>query len=94
MTTQRRTQSTDGDSGLPQDIDALLEKQIKAEQTRKAYQQRPDVMEKRKEYQAKQNDQRKIARAAMKADFETLTGMGYSREQAEAMVEKAKALGA
>ncbi len=94
MTTPRRTQATDGDSGLPQDIDALLEKQIKAEQTRKAYQQRPDVMEKRKEYQSKQNDQRKIARFAMKGDSSSLVGLGYSEDQATAMIEKAKALGA
>jgi len=94
MTTPRRAQSTDGDSGLPTDIDALLEKQIKAEQTRKAYQQRPDVMEKRKEYQSKQNDQRKIARFAMKADSAGLEALGYTSEQAEAMIEKAKSLGA
>ena len=47
--TTRREQGNSGDSGLPADIDALLSSQIKAEQTRKEYQQRPDVVEKRKE---------------------------------------------
>lgn len=92
MTTQRRPQSNDGDSGLPSDIDALLEKQIKAEKTRKEYQQRPEVQEKRKEYQTKQNDAKKIARAAMKGDTAFLVTAGFSSDQADAMVERAKQL--
>lgn len=93
--TTRRAQDTgenEGSSGLPADIDALLEKQIKAEQTRKAYQQRPDVQEKRKEYQSKQNDQRKIARAAMKGDTAALSAMGYDEATATGLIERAKQL--
>jgi len=89
--TTRRSQET-GDSGLPADIDALLEKQIKAEQTRKAYQQRPDVQEKRKDYQSKQNEQRKIARAAMKGDMVALAAMGYDEATAQGLVDRAKQL--
>ena len=92
--TTRRSQDTgeEGSGGLPADIDALLEKQIKAEQTRKAYQQRPDVQEKRKEYQSKQNEQRKIARAAMKGDTAALSAMGYDDATAAGLIERAKQL--
>ena len=94
MTTQRRGQANEGDGGLPTDIDSLLEKQIKQEKTRKEYQQRPDVMEKRKEYQSKQNDQRKIARFAMKGDSAGLESLGYTSEQAATMINRAKELSA
>ncbi len=92
MTTQRRGQANEGDGGLPTDIDSLLEKQIKQEKTRKEYQQRPDVMAKRKDYQSKQNDQRKIARFAMKGDTAGLEALGYTSEQAGVMINRAKEL--
>jgi len=90
--TTRRGQSNDGGTELPSNIDAILEKRIKEEQTRKAYQQRPDVMEKRKAYQQKQTDERKIARAAMNGDVSGLVAMGFTDEQAASAVAKAASL--
>lgn len=90
--TTRREQGNSGDTGLPADIDALLSSQIKAEQTRKEYQQRPDVVEKRKEYQKQQTDKRKVARAAMKGDSSILLGMGYDQATVDTMIQRAKDL--
>jgi len=88
MSSQRR-QNVPSNGQLPEDIDSLLERQIKNEMSRKEYQQRPEVQAKRKEYQNKQADQRKIARAAMKGDTATLVELGLTQEQAEAAVVKA-----
>ena len=88
----RREQNVPSNGNLPGDIDALLERQIKSEQTRLEYQKRPDVVEKRKDYQNKQQAQKKIARAAMKGEVETLVTLGLTQEQAEGAVAKAKEL--
>ena len=90
--TTRRGQSNDGGTELPSNIDAILEKRIKEEQTRKAYQQRPDVMEKRKAYQQKQTEERKVARAAMDGNVSALVGMGFSDAQAAEAVAKAASI--
>ena len=90
--TTRREQGNSGEAGLPTDIDAILSSQIKAEKTRKEYQQRPDVLEKRKAYQAKQTEQRKVARAAMKGDSAFLMENGYDQATAEGMIRRAQEL--
>ncbi len=92
ITTGRRTQNVPANGQLPDDIDALLERQIKSEKSRREYQNRPEVMEKRKEYQKGQQAQKKIARAAMKGNTAELVELGFTDDQAEAAVAKAKVL--
>lgn len=78
---------------LPSDIDKLLERSIKAEAKRKAYNQRPDVKEKRKKYQKKQQDMRKLASAALAGKIDVLVNdFGYTPENAQALVDKAKSV--
>ena len=92
MTTEgRRNQNTPA-ATLPSDLDALLEKQIKAEKTRKEYQDRPETKEKRKAYQQSQYVFRQIARAAIKGDRVKLVELGVPEEQVEAAIEKAASL--
>lgn len=90
--TTRRTQANDAMGGLPTDIDSMLEKQIKAEQTRKEYQNRPDVIEKRKVYQQKQQTEKAVARAAMSGNTAKLVELGYTDDQAAAMISRASEL--
>lgn len=92
MTTQRRSQNTTTggeNNGLGFDLDSVLDQQIKAEATRRAYQNKPEVKEKRKEYQRMQQHKKAIARAAMKGDVSKLLELGLSQEQAEHAVAKA-----
>lgn len=93
MTTQRRAQNVQA-TDLPEDIQKILERQIKQEKSRKAYQDKPENAVKRAAYHEKQNAQRKMARAAMNGDVPGLVNLGFSQAQAEAMVAKAKQLAA
>lgn len=89
-TAARRQQSTGGgDNGLGFDLDDMIEKQLKQDASRKEYQQRPEVMEKRKAYQETQTRNRKIARAAMKGEKSVLTTLGLSEEQADQAIATA-----
>ena len=90
--TTRRGQNVPSNGQLPEDIDALLERQIKSEQSRQEYQKRPEVLEKRQAYQKSQQQQRLIARAAMKGDESKLVELGLTEEQATAAVAKAQEL--
>lgn len=77
---------------VPEDIDAMLNKAKADEERRKEYQQRPEVIEKRRAYQEKQKDQRKLARLALKGDKAGLIEMGIPEEAAETLVSRAKAV--
>lgn len=94
MTTQRRGQNTSSpeSDGLGFDLDQVLDQQIKAEATRRAYQNKPEVKEKRKQYQQSQQTKRAIARAAMQGNVAKLLELGLTQEQAEHAVERAKQL--
>jgi len=89
MTQPRRQQTAGSDNGLGFDLDGMIEKQLKQDASRKEYQQRPEVMAKRKEYQDVQTRNRKIARAAMKGETSVLTGLGLTGEQAEQAIATA-----
>ncbi len=82
MTTPRRQQTSAGDDGLGFDLNDMIEKQLKQDASRKEYQQRPEVMAKRKDYQETQTRNRKISRAAMKGEASVLTGLGLTEDQA------------
>jgi len=85
----RRQQTSSSDNGLGFDLDGMIEKQLKQDASRKEYQQRPEVMEKRKAYQDTQTQQRKIARAAMKGEKSVLIGLGLTDEQADQAIATA-----
>lgn len=87
MSTRKQNAAT---SELPENIEAVLERQIKQEKNRAEYNQRPEVKARRAEYQKKQQRLRGIARAAIKGDVEKLTGeYEFSAEAAAALVAKA-----
>jgi Holliday junction resolvasome RuvABC DNA-binding subunit len=89
MTTRRSQQVPSVTSD--DDLEAILAKQIKQEQARQEYQNRPEVKAKRREYQNEQTRQRKITRAAMKGDMSTLVEMGLTEEQAQRAISFASA---
>lgn len=90
----RRQQNTAGSDGLGFNLDEMIEKQLKQDASRKEYQQRPEVMEKRKAYQDTQTHNRKIARAAMKGEVKALTDLGLTQEQADQAVATAQRVAA
>ncbi len=88
--TPRRQQATSGsDNGLGFDLDDMIEKQLKQDASRKEYQQRPEVMAKRKDYQDTQTRNRKIARAAMNGHKSVLLGLSLTEEQADQAIATA-----
>jgi len=89
MTTETRREQNIPEVNLPEDIDAILERQIKSEKSRQEYQKRPEVQEKRKKYQAQQQFNQKMARAAMKGNVSALLELGLTQEQADAAVATA-----
>jgi len=89
MSQQRRQQAAGSDNGLGFDLDDMIEKQLKQDASRKEYQQRPEVMEKRKAYQETQTRNRKIARAAMNGQKPVLITLGLSDEQADQAIATA-----
>ena len=106
MTTERRSQKA-VTSELPEDIDAVLERQIKQTKSREEYNQRPEVKERRKDYQAKQQRSRAMANAALKGNKALLTaetvtdengkqsgGFGYSEAVADELITRAKRVSA
>lgn len=71
----------------------MLEKTLRQEKARQDYNKRPDVQEKRKEYQRRQQAQRAVARAALKGDTEKLVSEhGYSEVDAQQLVDTAAKL--
>ncbi len=87
--TPRRQQAAGSDNGLGFDLDDMIEKQLKQDASRKEYQQRPEVMEKRKAYQDTQTRNRKIARAAMNGQKSVLVGLSLTEEQADQAIATA-----
>ena len=101
MTTSNRRNQNAAASELPEDIDAVLERQIKQTKSREEYNQRTEVKERRKEYQAKQQRLRAMSNAALKGnkallmaetvvvDGKETGGFGFSEEAADVLIAKA-----
>lgn len=95
MTTQSRRNQNAATVELPDDIEQVLERQLKQEKSRKEYNERPEVKAKRAEYQKKQQRMRAISRAADKGDVNKLIEeFGFTEAQARDLVAKAKAISA
>jgi hypothetical protein len=89
--TTRRSQSVDFGDMSQEDLEALLDRQIKQDQQRRNYQNTPEAIAKRKERQAQQNRERRMVTAARNGHTDVLVEeYGLDQAQAEAFVAKAQ----